>query len=547
MAKIASIEAILTANIAKFSTNIAKAGRIFSKFVTRMKSAVTSIAGLGAKIGAIFGGISLIGIVYLFKQTMDNIDAMGKFADASGFAVETLAGLGLQARLTGSNFDTVKKTILRFERSLGDASVGEIESVRNFRRLGLSIDDLIAMRPEEAFYRVVDAIRAMPSPIDRATAALRIVGRGAGELLPLIEAGSVAMRAEVEEAKKLGTALSRVDARMVEEANDAITRLREAFAGLLTQIMVKIAPFITAFADALREKIAGMEGIPAKIEKVFTALKDAAVNGAKAFDDLVGDATRFVLALDKIERSILKMSAAWLEVQIGWADRKGPGFLTGGKTKAQLIDEYNEIRARIADLDSEIRSFEKSLASGKGALGQPLNIASRALAWLGDIYNKAVDAAKNIQAAMDNKPRLGVYMAAVEAQNRYLDELERFARGIRQKTVTPLERFEHQLTMLNDALREGMLTWNEYGRGVRLAHKDFQKALKDRRGETKIAGAMVRGSAEAASAMAKWQSNVQANEVERRQEQHLRALVRINERMDNHLRMIAEDEGADLE
>jgi len=214
--------------------------------------AVEAIAG---KITSAFDGIvsSLKGAV---ENQMGLIDGIAKFSDDVGISVKTMQAYRLQAELTGTSFQTLEKGLLVFVRRMGEAKTGMSrfgQGAEGLKLLDLQPAQLAAMDTAAAFELVADRIAALPDPASRAAAAYALFGRQGQELITLFNSGAEGLAAAREEIDKMGVGLSRVDAAKVEAANDAITRMKVAGAGMTAQLTVKLAPAITAITGAITQ------------------------------------------------------------------------------------------------------------------------------------------------------------------------------------------------------------------------------------------------------------------------------------------------------
>ncbi len=93
------------------------------------------------------------------------------------------------------------------------------------------------MRPLNKSPRVLCSIH---NPTERATAAIELFGKSGQSLLPLLMQGSEGIAAAQREAEKLGLSFSRIDAHQVEQANEAIVRLKAVFTGIGNQLAIQL-------------------------------------------------------------------------------------------------------------------------------------------------------------------------------------------------------------------------------------------------------------------------------------------------------------------
>src|SRR5690349_5902262 len=92
------------ADVARFSSSVDKAINDLSKFQTNADR-------VGKNINKILGGIGLglsaAGVVAFGKSVIDSLDHLNDLSKTTGVSVEALAGLGVAARKSGGDLDSI--------------------------------------------------------------------------------------------------------------------------------------------------------------------------------------------------------------------------------------------------------------------------------------------------------------------------------------------------------------------------------------------------------------------------------------------------------
>src|SRR5204862_3558218 len=126
-----------------------------STVVTGLNSAtslVTSIAS--GTVGAITS------ILDSFSKESEAIDAISKLATRSGFSTEFLSALSHGANLAGTDFESLSAALTKMEVNLAKFATSDDDPLRE---IGLSAQQLMAIKPDEAFGRIADGINALPT------------------------------------------------------------------------------------------------------------------------------------------------------------------------------------------------------------------------------------------------------------------------------------------------------------------------------------------------------------------------------------------------
>ena len=186
---------------------------------------------------------AVAGYVSSIRQTAD---ASGKLAARLGMSVESLQGLQLAAQMAGVS--DLTPVLQKMSITLGQAASGAKPAMEALAGIGLSIDDLAGMSPDEQFKAIAAAINAIPDPAARAAAAVRIFGEQGVALLPLMAQNLEEVQARME---RLGAVLSADQTEAIEGMNDALTMVQATFQGIIGQVVGNLAPVVTALAEEI--------------------------------------------------------------------------------------------------------------------------------------------------------------------------------------------------------------------------------------------------------------------------------------------------------
>lgn len=179
-------------------------------------------------------------------------DEIAKMAKRTGLGTVALSELRYMADLSGTSLEGLETGIRRMQRVIIDASAGMSTAVRAFERLGLSIEDVLALSPEEQFYTIAKALADIHDPTMRAAVAQEVFGRAGTQLLPMLAEGAAGLEALREEAHEYGRIIDEEAAAKSEEFMDALERLKKSFGGIVDVIGVELMPVIT---ELLEDKI----------------------------------------------------------------------------------------------------------------------------------------------------------------------------------------------------------------------------------------------------------------------------------------------------
>ena len=223
---------------------------------------------------AIAGAILTAPIILSIKKFAAFGDQIAKMAKRTGFSVTALSELSLAATFAGTSIEAVELGLKRMSRIIYDAGQGLKEAERSLDFLGISLQEIEAMSPDDQFNRLSTAIGKIADPTQRAAVAQEIFGRSGTSLLPLFAESADGLKLMREEARKLGIVLDKKTAEAAEVLTDDIARLSASILGLKLQIGVALLPEVLRLVKGLKEAIMQMTAwVSANKEAVVTYTK----------------------------------------------------------------------------------------------------------------------------------------------------------------------------------------------------------------------------------------------------------------------------------
>jgi len=263
MATVANLNVAVTARTRKFRRGMKRSQGIVSRFAGTVARAGVKLAAFSAVSAA--AGATVLG--FFVRKEMKAVDATAKLSDRIGIATEKLVGLQHAAEITGAGTEVLNKGLMFQSKALGEAKQGIGEARYALDALGLKVDDIIKMSPDQAFLTIAESMKGLATQSERNYVATKLYGRAGQKLVNTLSLGSAGLREMVEESRRLYGSLTRVDARKIEQANDAIQRTKTSFRGLIRGLAVRMAPTITKVANVItrgfiliREKVAPIVG-----------------------------------------------------------------------------------------------------------------------------------------------------------------------------------------------------------------------------------------------------------------------------------------------
>ena len=349
---------------------------------TQMQRFKQVAGNVAAGIAAAFSINALRNMINDFAELGDSFD---KMSQRTGVSVEALSGLKFAAEQSGASIETVEMGIRNMQRVLLDVQQGSTTAARTLQDLGLNIQQLQTLSPEQQFLQMAQAISKVQDPSRQAALAMELFGRSGTQLLPMLQQGEAGIEALIAEARRLGIVMSQEDARAAAEFTDAMNRLSSVFKGIATQVASVITPILT------------------KLSNLFTSL-DATTRGIVVQIGLFGAA--FLAAIYIIPKVIsvfrmlvgaYKALATAQAVQMALSGPKGWAILAGSAVAAGLA--IAGVALAMHDVNKEMAELES--ASAKAAVN-----ANRPPTNVNVVNNDEIDNADARAKYLNNQRRI---------------------------------------------------------------------------------------------------------------------------------------------
>ena len=206
----------------------------------------------------------------------------------------------------------------------------------------------------------MDVLGGIQNPAERAAVAMDLFGKAGQGMINMAQEGSGAIRGEMADASRLGSALSGIDSAKVVEAHGSLLKLQMAGEGFANLVVAKLSPFITELATQYEEW--GYSG--QKSASFITQGVDWITKGLGFAVDGVNVLTSAFHGVNAVVAEMVSYFLSGIEKMLGaidWMAKKfGKESALGGSMK-ELIDAWDVVGGK------EYESMTRAWANvGKG-------------------------------------------------------------------------------------------------------------------------------------------------------------------------------------
>jgi len=307
----ANVKAIKEMQNAKFS-KIADGFKNIASAAGQTASGIASVAAkafAGYATAATGAGTALFGLSSKAGAAADDINTMSK---VTGLSTAEIQKLQYASELIDVDVDTVTKSMAKLTKNMSSAKGGSKETSEAFAQLGVSVTDSNGQlrSNQDVFAESIKALGTVENATERDALAMKLFGKSAQELNPLILGGADQLKNLGDQADAAGLIMSQNALDNMNSFNDSLDILKSNAAASGNIIGGTFAGKFKAFTDIIGGAI---PGISTSFAQLFNG-GDMTANTAAFTEKLT---TFGKVILTKIAESLPQMLAGFNGVIIG--------------------------------------------------------------------------------------------------------------------------------------------------------------------------------------------------------------------------------------
>jgi hypothetical protein len=194
--------------------------------------------------GVLLGERLIQGIKGFVTELQDQGDALNDSADRLNVNAMELQRWQLAAKFAGAGAEDLNTGLKFLQKAIGEASGGAGDASSAFKKLGVDIKGTDGkLKPaNEVLKDTLVGLSKIPEPAERSAAAMKLLGRGGGALLPLIKDGAEGLDGLLGKMEELGGGLSQDALDVIGEAGDRFDEMDFAITSLKSRLAVMLFP-----------------------------------------------------------------------------------------------------------------------------------------------------------------------------------------------------------------------------------------------------------------------------------------------------------------
>ncbi len=348
------LKSIGNVNLKAASAQFKQWGNQLTSAGQKMKGLSTAAAGVVASLGA---------LSYKAGKNADDLNTMSK---VYGIGTKNLQKYQAAADLVDVSVESIARSQTNLKKKMYAAQQGSKSAAEVFDRLGVSVTDANGNLRDsgDVWDDTIAALGKMDNGTERSAAGMKLMGRSAQELNPLIEDGGKTYKSVSETLKKYN--LDFVDQKTLDKANefnDQLDTMKMIGSVAISQVGAKLAE---ALAPAL-EKVVGWIG---KLAGWLSSLSPQVLTTIGIIAGIVAAIAPVLIVLGKLAFSISSILSLVNTFGAGLGALAGPvgiAVLAIGALIAAgvaLYKNWDKVKAYVKALATSVVNAFKKLKDG---------------------------------------------------------------------------------------------------------------------------------------------------------------------------------------
>ena len=180
-----------------------------------------------------------------------------RLSDVTGLSTDRIQELQYVGAQLGVSLETITDSQRYLTKAMTAAQKGTKEQSDIFKVLGVSVTDSSGhlRNANDVFADAIDALGSMHNDAERDAMALKLFGRSAMDLNPLIKAGGDAIRSLSSDAHANGAVISNESVVAMEQFHNSIESLQLTLTNAASQIVMAFLPALESFLPIIQNNL----------------------------------------------------------------------------------------------------------------------------------------------------------------------------------------------------------------------------------------------------------------------------------------------------
>jgi hypothetical protein len=405
---------------------------VASKFDGVNESVGTAVLTIGAVVTA-FASCTV--------GASEMADELLTLSSVTGMSTDELQKLEYASELIDVSTETMTTSMSKLIRSMDSARGGFKDLQDAFSKLHVTYKDNngVLLDSQDIFYNTIDALGNIQNETERDALAMKLFGKSAQELNPIIKAGSSTIKDLGKEAESLGLILDAQTIARLGDFDDAMKRFSYTTKIAKADIGVVLLPVLTSLVETLGKVpapvlvgmavFAGLSAIMLSLAKTITTFTAAQAMMAAA-NVAVGETGTIATAGMAPLLLIMLAIAAAIAVIVGSAVALKSALKDAQDAGTNAINSASGAAGIMQNTQTAVRSSIGYANGTKSAIG--------GMAWVGESGPELVHVPRGSQVYTNPESNAlsgetNIYVTVPVDQLKQINDVVDWASGLKQK------------------------------------------------------------------------------------------------------------------
>lgn len=261
----------------------------------KMGGSLGKLGDVAGKVGKVVAGVGLTmataaiaGAAALGREAMQSSDEIQRLADVTGYSAEQIQVMQYQGAALGVDLETMTGAQSKLTKAM-DAAAKSIavngkdskkalnDQAQAFAELGVSVVDSNGnLRDSKTVMaEALEALGGMTNETERDAMSMKLLGKSAMELNPLIKAGAGGLAELEKQARDTGAVMSNEAVSGMDNFGDKMDGLKQSLVSMAGGVLSSAMPSLQKLMDLFVSKLPMIQGLLDKIIPIVVNLFDA--------------------------------------------------------------------------------------------------------------------------------------------------------------------------------------------------------------------------------------------------------------------------------
>lgn len=224
------------------------------KAVGGLKDSILGLGGAMIGIGGLYSGT--VGSIVMFgNHAAEAADKVGDLSARYQIHAHTLQVYGGMVEEAGGTTEDAAAAIGKLRKAMNEAIHGGKEQAQAFAGVGISVEQLKKMAPEDVMQRMADAFKGSNKEGEKHAVLLELMGKNGTVFMDVMNQGGDAYRQRLEEMRADGSLLSQEQLKQADDYDKSWRRMQRTLDGVKMALGLKLANALESTVQGIQKWI----------------------------------------------------------------------------------------------------------------------------------------------------------------------------------------------------------------------------------------------------------------------------------------------------